>query len=105
MVGASLREVMSGGEFQYGIERDVADEGIHHRRLGNRIRPAGDDPHRVHDLAILVHVETRRGRINDDIAATARRKRARPLEVELQEAGTGLGCGKCGSRWLGGAWP
>src|SRR5205085_7497325 len=29
-----------------GVERDVADKGVHHRRLGNRIWPTRDNAHR-----------------------------------------------------------
>ena len=67
------------------IERDIADVGVHHRRLRDRIGSAGDDPHRVHDLSVLIHIEPRRGGVDDHVAAAPRRQRARPLQIEGEQ--------------------
>ena len=74
-----------GRRVPVGVERDVADEGVHHRRLGDRVGTAGDDAHRVHHLPVLVHVEPRGGRIDDHVAAPAGGQRAGALEIELQQ--------------------
>ena len=63
----------------------MADEGVHHRRLRLGIGLAGHDPHRIHHLAILVHIQTGCGGIDQRIAPVPRRQRPRPLEIEHQQ--------------------
>ena len=41
-------------------------------------------------MPVLVHVETRRGRVDDHVALVARRKRARPLKVGDKQPALGL---------------
>ena len=66
-----------------GVESGVADVGGEHRRRPFRL--THDHDHRIHRLAVLVHVQALLGRVDEYVALPSGGQHPRALEIELQK--------------------